>query len=250
MANQTVNTRITLRNDTLANWQNSAKTLLKGEVALALLSDNKYDIRIGDGTKTWKDLSSNVVIPAENIQNLDAKMQEFQIVSAELTGSEDGNSYKLQTKAKSETSWTDVAGSRFNIPSLQPLKDEISAIKENIKNGVQFIGIAVDKQIVSDTTGQYKLTANGEWITAKNGDIIVIKNADVGAIEYIWSASNKTWEEFGDEGHHATKSFVATEISTAITQAKADIAKDINALSVSQLAWDISCINGGTATAD
>ena len=95
MAQTTVNTRLVLRNDTVTNWQNSAKILLKGEVALALLSDNKYDIRIGDGTKSWKDLSSNVVIPVENISNLDTKLQDFQIVSAELTGTEDGNSYKL-----------------------------------------------------------------------------------------------------------------------------------------------------------
>lgn len=247
MAQTTVNTRLVLRNDTVTNWQNSAKILLKGEVALALLSDNKYDIRIGDGTKSWKDLSSNVVIPVENISNLDTKLQDFQIVSAELTGTEDGNSYKLQTKPKSEIEWTDVDGSRFNIPSLQPLKDDIAAIKENIKNGVHFIGIAVDKQ-TTDTAGQYKLTTDGKWQTAKNGDVIVIKNADVGAIEYIWSDANKTWEEFGDEGHHATKTFVTSEITTAVKQVKEDIANDIASLSVSQLAWDISCINGGTAT--
>lgn len=37
--NKTINTRIVLRNDHLSAWQNSAKAILKGEVALALRED-------------------------------------------------------------------------------------------------------------------------------------------------------------------------------------------------------------------
>lgn len=75
MAKTAINTRLVLRNDTLANFQKSEKPLLKGEMALALLDSGNYEIRIGtDGNKTWNQLSSQgqLVIPAENVTGLTA----------------------------------------------------------------------------------------------------------------------------------------------------------------------------------
>ena len=69
MAINTVNSRIILRNDTLANWESSTKPLMPGEAALAKLPDSdNYLIRIGvPGGKTWNQISamsSNIIVPA------------------------------------------------------------------------------------------------------------------------------------------------------------------------------------------
>lgn len=51
-------TRIILRNDSTANWlTNENVVLLKGEVGIEFLADGKVKMKIGDGTKTWAELS-------------------------------------------------------------------------------------------------------------------------------------------------------------------------------------------------
>lgn len=53
MANKTLTTQIILRNGTTTEWEASTKILKKGEVGI---DTTKNEIRIGDGTNTWKDL--------------------------------------------------------------------------------------------------------------------------------------------------------------------------------------------------
>lgn len=54
----TLNTRIVLRNDSSTNWlTNSDQVLLKGEVGIEHLADGTVKIKIGDGVKTWEELS-------------------------------------------------------------------------------------------------------------------------------------------------------------------------------------------------
>lgn len=53
MANTTrINTRIMLRNDTLANWGESNLSLAPGEVAIASINSELAEVRIGNNT-TW-----------------------------------------------------------------------------------------------------------------------------------------------------------------------------------------------------
>lgn len=53
-----LNTRIILRNDSTANWLlNESQVLLKGEVGIEFLTDGKVKMKIGDGIKTWSELS-------------------------------------------------------------------------------------------------------------------------------------------------------------------------------------------------
>ena len=67
----TVNTRLVLRNDELSNWNASSRELLKGEAALAWLSGDLYEIRVGTGGKTWSQLGGcNIRIPAANVRDL------------------------------------------------------------------------------------------------------------------------------------------------------------------------------------
>lgn len=127
MANKTINTRLILRNDSLANWTNSTVKLLKGEVALAKISDenNNYEVRVGVGDKTWSELgSSNIVVPASAISNLVSTIQSnetnttYQIVADTLKDGETGHAFKLQSKEKGADTWTDVDGSRFVVPAF------------------------------------------------------------------------------------------------------------------------------------
>lgn len=53
MAEKTLTTQIILRNGTTSEWEASTKILKKGEVGI---DTTKNEIRIGDGTHTWKDL--------------------------------------------------------------------------------------------------------------------------------------------------------------------------------------------------
>lgn len=53
MANQTLNSRLLIRNDTAANWQSGNQILMKGELGIEI--DTKK-IKIGDGTTAWNAL--------------------------------------------------------------------------------------------------------------------------------------------------------------------------------------------------
>lgn len=54
----TLNTTIILRNDLTANWlANSSVILNRGEVGIEFLADGKVKMKIGDGEKTWAQLS-------------------------------------------------------------------------------------------------------------------------------------------------------------------------------------------------
>lgn len=56
MATNTLNTRLSLKYDSTANWANSTLVLLKGELALELLESKDVKIKVGDGTNVFKDL--------------------------------------------------------------------------------------------------------------------------------------------------------------------------------------------------
>lgn len=85
MANPTtLKTRIALRNDTVANWNstNPETKLLSGEVAFGRLSgalSDYYEMRIGTGDKTWRELSAtNLRLPIGNIDGLDGALTSVQ----------------------------------------------------------------------------------------------------------------------------------------------------------------------------
>lgn len=54
----TLNTTIILRNDSTTNWlANSSVVLSRGEVGIEFLANGKVKMKIGDGEKTWEQLS-------------------------------------------------------------------------------------------------------------------------------------------------------------------------------------------------
>lgn len=80
----TVNTRISIRNDELSNWVSSDVELLKGELALARRPEDAtegagtYELRIGVGGKKWQELDpGNFTISASQVLGLNSKMSEL-----------------------------------------------------------------------------------------------------------------------------------------------------------------------------
>ena len=85
-----VNTRISLKVDSLENWLKSTIPLHVGEAAVSyILLDGKkqyYQIKIGDGEKVWKDLEFLWVDPNAidfselndaNVEKLEEKLEEY-----------------------------------------------------------------------------------------------------------------------------------------------------------------------------
>lgn len=66
MATTLKKVQILTKNDKLSNWNDSTLVLGKGEVALGLDDNGKYHIRVGDGTKTWSQLSDDNILPSNN----------------------------------------------------------------------------------------------------------------------------------------------------------------------------------------
>ena len=71
MANNILNTRLIICNDSTANWGLSTKVLLKGETGYEFKPDGTVGIKVGDGTHTWADLAYATLTPAE----IEAKIQ-------------------------------------------------------------------------------------------------------------------------------------------------------------------------------
>lgn len=65
MATKTLNTRITLKADTTANWAASTLVLLKGEQAFEITESGAWKAKVGDGVNTFKDLSYITMTPEE-----------------------------------------------------------------------------------------------------------------------------------------------------------------------------------------
>ena len=85
-----VNTRISLKVDSLENWLKSTMPIHVGEAAVSyiLLGGRKqhYQIKIGDGKKVWKDLEFLWVDPNEidfsqlndgNVEKLEEKLEKY-----------------------------------------------------------------------------------------------------------------------------------------------------------------------------
>ena len=93
----TLNTTIILRNDLTANWlANSSVVLSKGEVGIEFLANGKVKMKIGDGEKTWEQLSYFggdaakyfEVIPEETADGVEIHLEAINRVvnGAELAG--------------------------------------------------------------------------------------------------------------------------------------------------------------------
>lgn len=104
MATNTLNTRLSLKYDSTANWATSTLVLLKGELALELLESKNVKIKVGDGTNVFKDLPYANLTSAEII----ALIKEQAVSSVSLV---DGNANgKIGLNVDGTTTYISVKG--------------------------------------------------------------------------------------------------------------------------------------------
>lgn len=132
MAN-TIKTRILLRNDSLANWEDSQLTLGKGEVAIAKVNNTLAELRVGgaDGA-TWANALKLNITPDQvsGLTDLISSLvgdgaKKYQVVST------DTNSWKLQEAALSGGNWSDVADSTWTV-DFSAINDAISGLTADV----------------------------------------------------------------------------------------------------------------------
>ena len=140
----TIQTRISLKYDSYANWTSKNPKLLKGELAIATVpadtkkpdgSTNLFEnlpnvvMKVGDGTNNYNDLpfvsglaadvyawAKAATKPSYSISEI-AGAQEYRIVPMAGEGNE--NKYALQSrKAGSENAWSNVADSVIDLSQI------------------------------------------------------------------------------------------------------------------------------------
>ena len=261
--NNTLKTRILLRNDTLANWESSDLVLGKGEVAIATLTGGELaEVRVGTGSSTWA-TSLKLNVNADQISGLIETIQgtakKYQVVA----NGEGGNSWKLQEAALSGGDWSDVTGSTWTVDfsaittaidgltaGVDYLSGQIDATNATLNTISSDYLKATDFAALSNDTGLSAASASNPVVTKNDiadlagamhfrgavsdpseitdpaaGDIIIIPSTSK---EYVYNGTE--WIELGDEVLYATKAEVAT-ISGELTSDIADITADVDYLS-------------------
>ena len=255
--NDTLKTRILLRNDTLANWNTSTLVLGKGEIAIATgLDGNLAEVRVGNGTTTWSG-AAKLAIDVSQISGIVELIQgtskKYQVVA----NGEGGNSWKLQEAALSGGAWTDVSTFTVDFSAINnqitALTSDVDSIKTDLAgaktalNTVSSdyikatvfsalsneIGLSaasasnqvVTKKDIADLAGAMHfrgaVTAPSDITDPKAGDIVIIASTSK---EYVYNGTE--WVELGDEVLYATKaevSSVSAELTSDITSITSDV---------------------------
>ncbi len=113
MADNTIKTKILLACDTLANWTGSTRVLSKGEIALAITTDNKVQVRVGNGTTFANSLPIDI---SELASTLTLNASQVKIDGSETTVKAaiealQGDVSTLQTKVDTLNGDVSTAGS-------------------------------------------------------------------------------------------------------------------------------------------
>ena len=91
----TIYTRLVLRNDVLAKWNSSSLILRKGEPALLIGEDGACNIYIGDGEKTFAQLSPSTKTPAQITAEIRSLIDSEGVTSVALTSGTNNGTLKL-----------------------------------------------------------------------------------------------------------------------------------------------------------
>lgn len=261
--NDTLKTRILLRNDTLANWESSNLVLGKGEVAIATLAGGELaEVRVGTGSSTWA-TALKLNVNADQISGLvdviEGTAKKYQVVA----NGEGGNSWKLQEAALSGGAWSDVAGSTWTVDfsaindAIDALTADVDSIKTDLAGAKAALNTvssdyvkATDFAALSNEIGLSAASASNPVVTKNDiadlagamhfrgavsdpseitdpaaGDIIIIPSTSK---EYVYNGTE--WIELGDEVLYATKAEVAS-VSAELTSDIAGVTADVDYLS-------------------
>ena len=136
----TLNTRIVIRNDSSANWlTNKSTVLLKGEIGIEFFADGKIKMKVGDGTKTWEELSyfggeeSKVfqVSSLSEITETDLVVGDIAIVKTAIVTdveNESNNKYSYTSYVYNGSAWAAMDGN-YNADNVY-FSDDMMVTKE------------------------------------------------------------------------------------------------------------------------
>lgn len=199
MAERTLKTRILVKYDTFENWSVKNPVLKAGELAVATIATGETQtvnsvetpqalIKVGDGTSNYNDLKfvsglaadvhswakaeTKPVYAASEITGLDTYISgQIQDTDTQykLVKVSDYN-YKLQSKAKTDSEWSDVADSVIEIPdktsdieALQTLVGN-TAVATQIANAITALKLS-DTYATKDSLAEVKSTADSAKAT-------------------------------------------------------------------------------------
>lgn len=217
MAEKTINTRILLKYDTYANWIENNPVLKAGEVAFATIASGATQevnsvlapqvlIKVGDGTTAYKNLPFASARAADVYSWAKAETKPTYSAS-EITGlsdyiageiedtdtqyqvvkGADDYTYKLQSKAKGGTAWTDVStitipkyddsGVKADISALETLVGE-TAVATQIANAIAALKLAdtYEPKGTGATEAGKVQTALNNYKTSNDAVIAAIKD--------------------------------------------------------------------------
>lgn len=136
----TLNTRIVIKNDSSANWlTNKSTVLLKGEIGIEFFADGKIKMKVGDGTKTWEELSyfggeeSKVfqVSSLSEITETDLVVGDIAIVKTAIVTdveNESNNKYSYTSYVYNGSAWAAMDGN-YNADNVY-FSDDMMVTKE------------------------------------------------------------------------------------------------------------------------
>lgn len=247
--NDTLKTRILLRNDTLANWESSSLVLGKGEVAIATLAGGTLaEVRVGTGTSTWAN-SLKLDIDADQISGLiemiKGTAKKYQVVRNGV----DGNSWKLQEAALSGGAWSDVSESIWTV-DFTAINDSINALNETVNtvssdyvkatvfaslsNEIGLSAASASNHVATkadiaalDSVMHFKGVVNEVPTSTKEyevGDVVLVSGSSIvdnNGKEFVLVevSGTKKWEQIGDQDHYATKTLASQMSAYALEQA-------------------------------
>lgn len=205
MANKEFETRIKLKYDTYANWIANDPVLEAGEIAIATIATGDTQtvnsvatpqvlIKSGDGTNkysalkfvsglaadvySWAKAATKPTYSANEITGLDTYISgQIQDTDTQYQIVKDGDSgykYKLQSKAKDATAWTDVAGSTIEIADptadINSLKGLVgdTAVATQITNAIAALKLS-ETYATKEALGKVKTTAEAAYVKPDTG---------------------------------------------------------------------------------
>ena len=165
MANQVLNTRINLKIDTLSEWLNSELILGKGEVAIATASSSVGTgleepvcmIKIGDGEKTFSELTWNFYAKAADVVTACKTEQGLiDFIKNVIKNSGITSDEAMQGLAN------DVASLQSDITILKEDADTVGSIANSIKNAIEALNLNTTYVTVEDASTEQEARINAE----------------------------------------------------------------------------------------
>ena len=236
-----INTRIVLRNDSSAEWLvNSSKVLLKGEVGIEFLPDEKVKIKIGDGVKTWEQLDYFGDFNGDNltvlVENGIIKLKGFDeaAVGSQLVKGADGTmSWVLPDTSTVEGLQTVVGTLQNDVTKVQ---DEVKSLTEVVEEKANAADVYTKTEVDSKLSSVYRFQGTVENFSdlptegLTVGDVYNVVNAGEG----IKAGDNVAWNGEGwdvlsgtvDLSGYATKAELETVKSAVDEIAETYVTKE------------------------